>query len=203
MNLSKDDIIREEILTSSQALFHRYGFQKTTMEDIAKSVGKSKSTLYYYYKSKEEVFEFVIRKEAKEVLANITAEMQKKETAEDRLVCYLTVLFSTLTEKLNFYTAIKEELFDINSVKSQYPFLHSVFSDFEHTEMDTLSDIFLMGMKNGEFSISEDQIKTLSYLLINSLRGIILGLMFDKEMEMVCENNKVEGLAKIFIKGLK
>ena len=35
--LTKEEIIKEEFLTAAQKLFQQYGFQKTTMEDIAKA----------------------------------------------------------------------------------------------------------------------------------------------------------------------
>ena len=36
----KDELIREEILKVAQKLFQQYGLKKTTMEDIAKALGK-------------------------------------------------------------------------------------------------------------------------------------------------------------------
>ena len=62
MSNSQDikDPIREEILNGARELFQRFGFKKTTMEDIARQIGKSKSALYYYYKTKEDIFEAVV-----------------------------------------------------------------------------------------------------------------------------------------------
>ena len=37
------------ILQKSKQLFQQYGFQKTTLTDIAKSVGKVKTAIYYYF----------------------------------------------------------------------------------------------------------------------------------------------------------
>ena len=53
--LNKDEIIKAKILEGADKLFQKYGLGKTTMEDIAKDAGKGKSTLYYYFKSKEEI----------------------------------------------------------------------------------------------------------------------------------------------------
>ena len=50
--LQKDEIIIKEVIEAAKVLFQRYGLKKTTMEDIAKFVGKGKSTLYYYFPSK-------------------------------------------------------------------------------------------------------------------------------------------------------
>ncbi len=38
-------------------VFKRRGYNDITMDDIAKACGKGRSTLYHYFKNKEEVFE--------------------------------------------------------------------------------------------------------------------------------------------------
>ncbi len=64
MNLSlKEQSIKDNLIQVSQMLFQKYGFVKTTMEDIAKTASKSKSTLYQFCKNKEQVLHGVITKE--------------------------------------------------------------------------------------------------------------------------------------------
>ena len=53
--MTNDNEQKERILSAAKNLFSRFGLEKTTMEDIAKAAGKGKSSLYYYFKSKEEV----------------------------------------------------------------------------------------------------------------------------------------------------
>ena len=47
---------REAILTAAFTQFSRYGFRRTSMEDIAKEMGISRASLYSYFKNKDEVF---------------------------------------------------------------------------------------------------------------------------------------------------
>ena len=84
MIITKDDTIREEIMEHAQILFRQFGLKKTTMEDIAKSMGKGKSTLYYYFCSKEEIFDAVILKEMGEVFADVSIAVTKACTAEEK-----------------------------------------------------------------------------------------------------------------------
>ena len=42
-------------LTSALEQFAKYGFAKTTIQDIAKAAGVASGTIYLYYKSKEEI----------------------------------------------------------------------------------------------------------------------------------------------------
>lgn len=59
---TKRDANRENILKIAQDIFSKYGYKKTTLDDIANAVRKWKSSLYYYFKSKEDLFQAVIMK---------------------------------------------------------------------------------------------------------------------------------------------
>lgn len=54
------DFNRMAILTSSNALFLSRGIEGTTMEDIAYSVGFSKTTLYTYFENKQHILDHLI-----------------------------------------------------------------------------------------------------------------------------------------------
>lgn len=56
MQVLKDEV-QEKILQSSSDLFLQNGFEKTSIEKIAKQAHISKSNLYNYFKSKDEIFE--------------------------------------------------------------------------------------------------------------------------------------------------
>jgi AcrR family transcriptional regulator len=47
--------MRERILDATERLLARFGYDKTTMEDLAREAGVSKRTIYLHFPSKEEV----------------------------------------------------------------------------------------------------------------------------------------------------
>jgi AcrR family transcriptional regulator len=47
---------RERILAAAFTLFGRYGFKRTSMEDIASEAGLSRAALYLQFRNKEEIF---------------------------------------------------------------------------------------------------------------------------------------------------
>jgi AcrR family transcriptional regulator len=53
----------QRILDIAARLILRYGYDKTTMQDIALEAAISKSTLYLYWKNKEELFQALITRE--------------------------------------------------------------------------------------------------------------------------------------------
>ncbi len=50
---------RERILQVAQALFHEHGYAKTTMAMIVAALGVSKPYVYYYFKDKQQIFEWL------------------------------------------------------------------------------------------------------------------------------------------------
>jgi len=50
----------EEIIAAAMKLFVERGFTATRLDDIARSAGVSKGTLYLYFKSKEEIFKTAV-----------------------------------------------------------------------------------------------------------------------------------------------
>ena len=59
--------VQAQIVEKAQALFARFGFRKTTMDEIAQAAHKGKSTIYHYFQNKEEIFRAVVEKEANEL----------------------------------------------------------------------------------------------------------------------------------------
>jgi len=51
---------RNNILDTAKLLFLEKGITQTTMDDIAKKADYSKSTIYVYFKSKEEIFDYIV-----------------------------------------------------------------------------------------------------------------------------------------------
>jgi AcrR family transcriptional regulator len=57
---------RRQIMEGARAEFLKSGFDGTSMNDIARSAGVSKGTLYVYFPSKEHLFEALIREERRQ-----------------------------------------------------------------------------------------------------------------------------------------
>jgi len=47
---------KSQIIEAAKGLFNRLGYAKTSVDDIASSLGMKKSSLYYYFKNKEDIF---------------------------------------------------------------------------------------------------------------------------------------------------
>ena len=78
---------REEILDVAERLFSTKGFDHTSTNDILEGVGIARGTLYYHYKSKEDILDGVIERmtnrmmvDAKKIVQNKTMSFQERLT---------------------------------------------------------------------------------------------------------------------------
>ncbi|MCB1156283.1 MAG: TetR/AcrR family transcriptional regulator [Leptospiraceae bacterium] len=55
------EVRKQEILDTSLQLFETTGYNKTTIQVILNEVGIGKGTFYYYFKSKEEILDTIVR----------------------------------------------------------------------------------------------------------------------------------------------
>ena len=63
----------------SQQLFERDGYNKTSVEAIIKEVGIAKGTIYYYFKSKQDILHALVENIAKEIEAYFKTIVESKD----------------------------------------------------------------------------------------------------------------------------
>jgi len=80
----KDEEIQAQLLQAARQLFQLHGFRRVTIDDIAKAIGKARSSLYYYYKTKEEILDAVIAAEIGQLMTAITAATSQAPSAEKK-----------------------------------------------------------------------------------------------------------------------
>ena len=61
----------ERILDAAAELILRWGYRKTTIDDIARQAGVAKGTIYLHWKTREELFAALIKREKVEVAEDI------------------------------------------------------------------------------------------------------------------------------------
>lgn len=71
--------VKEKIVQAAITTFSKYGYDKTRMDDIAKSAKLGKGTLYLYFKSKEELFYDISENSIKELKEQLSKLFSKKE----------------------------------------------------------------------------------------------------------------------------
>jgi AcrR family transcriptional regulator len=77
--------VREEILASATSLFAERGYRAITLEDVAANLGYTKSVIYYYFKSKNEILWQIITRIFDGFLQTINA-IKEEALPPDRML---------------------------------------------------------------------------------------------------------------------
>lgn len=93
---------REAILAAALELFGRYGFRRTSIDDIARQAGVAKGTVYLYVENKEALFRSLARTMLDGVLANARAAAEARGgPVAERLTAVLDAKFGFFHELLH------------------------------------------------------------------------------------------------------
>lgn len=190
------DKVKGDIVKAAGQVFQKYGFIRVSMQDISKASGKGRSTLYYYFKNKNEVLDAFAAEIFLEMLSNSQKLLNAKNGFVDNMEVYYKTKLINLKKILKQYDKVFEDVKDDPILCVQKSKL------FFKEEIDDIGTIISWAIEKGELaSIATDDVKFLSETLVTAFRSF--------EMEMVLygglENfeNKLNWLAQILYKGLK
>ncbi len=198
--MTKDEIVRQEIVEKAQVLFQQFGLKKTTMDEIAFACGKAKSTLYHYFKSKEEVFDAVLKLEVTNLRKSVKSSVDEVKTLQEKLMTYFVVFHKGVVNKLNLYRTLKLE---INGRVTNLSLLHrsldiSPIKKFIDFEADYLARIMNDSYDAGELTkIEKEDIPFFSEILVAAFLGV---MSYNIETDALKNKEKLHKTATLFIK---
>jgi AcrR family transcriptional regulator len=166
-NGTKKDLNRETILKIAQEIFSRYGYKKTTLDDIANAVRKGKSSLYYYFKSKEDLFQAVIMKEVELLARELDKVVNRNTDPIDKLRDYMQTKITTFRNLANFYNALENDVTAIG-------FIEDVKNRYEQDEIRLIKRILIEGVRKNEFEIYDFNLAAIGITM--ALKGLEMPL---------------------------
>lgn len=194
--VAKDELMVREILSTAKSLFAHHGLKKTTMEDIANSLGKGKSTLYYYFQGKTDIFEAVVEEELKNLLRLTRQAINMAITAKDKLKAYSRTRSSVMERFHNLSSVVYGDIFNHIGVVLKLKQKH------DETQIDLIREILKNGVQTGEFKmLAERDIELFSFTLVAAFRGIELPLSASRFVRHY--ENGPDVLVDIMVDGIK
>lgn len=89
-----DHSVRDQILDAAMAHFSRYGYEKTTVTDLAKAIGFSKAYIYKFFDSKQAIGEAICASRLEKIMVAVSEAIADAPSASEKL----RRLFRALTE---------------------------------------------------------------------------------------------------------
>ena len=185
---------KDKILSVADKLFSRFGFHKTSMDEIAKIARKAKGSLYYHFASKEDLFKEVVSKEIINLKKQLSIILEDTDlSASGKLKKYLVKRMEILNAAASYHETLKADFFE------HFDFIDDLRSKLDQWEKETLKKIILQGIKTKEFN-SIDDIDILLDVFIMVLKGLEIPFYLQNKYERY--SPYFEGLIGILTKGL-
>ena len=140
---------RENIASAASELFMKKGIEATSMDDIAKTAGYSKATLYVYFENKEEIVGLLTLNSMKKLFNYIYSALEEQETTKVRydLICNGLVKYQ---EEFPFYFKIALDKININFENHDYlPEEKETYRVGEDIN-EKLKDFLICGIEKGD-----------------------------------------------------
>lgn len=80
-----DHDVRDQIVTAATEHFSRYGYEKTTVSDLAKAVGFSKAYIYKFFESKQAIGEMICANCLRQIEAEVLAAIGETDRPPEKL----------------------------------------------------------------------------------------------------------------------
>jgi AcrR family transcriptional regulator len=187
--------MREKILRAAEARFRHYGYDKTTIGDIAKDLKVSTAYVYKFYDSKLALKEAV----AVDVLARIDAEIWKTARrpgpAEDRLrAVYHTLLEESVSR---FFNDRKLHEMVVAAIENDW----CAVARHKEAIRAVVQHLIAEGRASGEFETRSDEGPTVGAVfstMIPFAHPLILQQSIDLDLK-----GQANSVADLVLKGLK
>ena len=87
--MEPSDQPRVAILDAAEQLFVRYGFKKTSIDDVARAARIGKGSVYLHFSSKEELFAEVVRRTSDGALEAVATAVARARTPAEKLRAFI------------------------------------------------------------------------------------------------------------------
>jgi AcrR family transcriptional regulator len=189
--VDKEEYRRRIILTASR-IFSHYGFRKTTMEEISRALKKGKSSIYYYFGSKEEIFEAVVLYEANQLRKQLTSAIKEVESPQEKLRNYIYVRMKAFAKLSNYYNAVFDKNLD------HYEFIEKIRSRYDREELAMLRLLVYVGNSRGVFRVADSEYTAMA--IQTMLKGMEVPLFWRKrELDI---NDRLEAILNLIFNGI-
>lgn len=189
------EYIRDHIIRIATGIFSRFGFKKTTVDDIAHAMGKGKSSIYYYFRSKEEIYREVINREANMLRNEIHQKViSTNDNPKDKLRNYVLIRMRFMRELANFNEVLK------NDYLKNYTFIERLRENYDKEEQGIILGILHEGINKKVFRLKEAEFAAMAFL--TAMKGLEVELFIKNDHSWDHLKQRLDEMLEIIFYGL-
>jgi TetR/AcrR family transcriptional regulator len=159
----RSDQTRARILEAAISVFSEKGMAGARTEQIATAAGVNKALLYYYFKSKETLYEAALDRVADLATSRIMATMNEGKSAGERLLHFALDHFDRLHAQHNFQSLMHQEM--VRMRRGEQNALPTIVEKLFRPMTKRVGELIVEGRKKGEL------IETDPWQMMNAVLG--------------------------------
>ncbi len=160
---STNDTRRKEILEKSTECFIKFGFNKTTLDEIGEAIGFNKAALYYYFKNKEELFLQVVNNQLTIGLNKLQQDIAEMPDSEAKILKYFWNRTQVYTNIIKLTSLSSENILDLNNT------FEEIYAPYKKAEIRYIRDIILNINDSRKSSTEVENFAELLFDVVNSM----------------------------------
>lgn len=186
---------KQRIIKTALRIFLKKGYDRASMNEIARETGVTKGGIYHYFKGKEHLF--------REALAFITAEMDRWSTSQFRAVRsardLLAGLFGSIASMRDAFAGIVGESEDqhpysfleilVNAARRDEGVRREMGTIYAHTRRN-IKDLLLQGQQTGEIR-SDIDCEALAFEITALMEGTLLLSVIDETVDLSVVGDRI------------
>jgi AcrR family transcriptional regulator len=173
--------MRNTIVGIASEVFAKFGFKKTTVDDIAQALRKGKSSIYYYFKSKEDIFKAVVDKEADALREKINIILNSDMGVVDKVKAYVNTRMQAVQVMANYYTLVNER--DVNNLD----LVEKLRAKYDTEEVSVIKSLLSEGVEQNVFYVKDIDLSAV--VLLTAMKGL--------EVPLFLEHSRTDSLETI------
>ena len=171
MITSQDDIIHEEILQAALRLYRKFGPTKVTMDNLAKATDRSRTSLYYYFKDRDAIFQAVMERIAEDVAAEIRLAVTSAASLDAKIYAFCLAKIKTSDGwKHVFHTM--DQLMGADDKSKHSNLMDALHKKLIYLERGILVEALSSGNNETDRAKTANELDLMGFIISSSVRGI-------------------------------
>ena len=190
----KSDKTKKVILEVASKMFARFGFHKTTIDEIARSARKAKGSVYYHFTDKEDLFKEVILQEIQTIKNGLLIILNNQEMAPpEKIKTYLIRRLALIANAVNYQSTLTVDFIE------HYDFIENIKLDFLKWDGANIKKVFAEGIEQQYFE-ETDNLDVLIDVFMLVIKGLEGPLFEQKKYQDLLPH--FDSMLNIMIKGI-
>jgi AcrR family transcriptional regulator len=194
--LSREEI-REAILDAATRLVERFGYRKTTMDDLAREAGVGKGTLYLYFESKEDVVLSVGDRTNARLVERLREIARSEASAAERI---REILRTRILYRFDRMAGLQQNAGEM--YRDLWPTLAPRRDCYDAAEAAVIEDVIRDGVARGEMTCPDPAGWALA-LVWGTNSQLPYSLAPQQMRDRRAVEKRVDAVAQVMIAGLK